>query len=310
MIKVFCLVVMAATLRAADGGQPAAFLKMGVGAREAGMGGIATLSPTDAYAFYYNPALLAGLESMALGSQTSFLSNDRSMDYLALVAPSDLWKKRVYFGLSYTRFALNAPIEVRVTNTEDPVATISDSQYALQFAFAAWILEDALAVGLNGRMVHEQLGDASAGGLSSDFGILYRATAWLDCAVNIGNLAGGMDWSTGTSEGFPLLLRATASGHFLDDRFGVGVEMEKNSRQDPRFRVGAEFWNSARALVMRLGLNQMQWSGGLGVKFNPWKLGVELDYALASDPIEAGALAQRLSLSVDWARPKPQQVPQ
>jgi hypothetical protein len=314
MKKAFCLAVLALVLAGrlpgGDGGQPAAFLKLGVGAREQGMGGLATPSSTDAFAFYYNPALLAALESIAFGSQTSFLSNDRSLDHVVLVAPSDLWIHRVYYGLSYTRFALNAPVEVRATNTADPISTFYDSQSAIQVAVATWLLDKSLALGFNLRMVHEQLGDAAASGLSWDLGALYKATSWLDCAFMAGNLGGGMDWSTDLSEAFPFLLRTTASGHFFDERLQVGVEMEKNSQQDPRFRAGAEYWNSGRVMGLRLGLNQLQWSCGLGLKFNLWGLGAELDYALASDPIEAGALAQRLSLTIDLPRPNsgPQQA--
>jgi hypothetical protein len=282
-----------------DGGQPSAFLKLGVGAREEAMGRMATLAPNDAYAFAYNPALLAGLTSVSIGSEFASMADYADLDYASVARPVDVSGQRYYYGLAYTHFGLNQPIEVRATNSPNPDSLISDSQYDVLLSAAGWLKGSPLALGLNLRLINEALGTATANGFSGDLGVLFRALPWLDADAVLQDVGGRMGWSTGVTESFPFSFRAGAIANFLDQDLDFGLEFEKSSEQDLRFRAGGEGW-IAKILALRAGFDGSRLTWGIGAKARPWGVGMQVDYAMAFSPVLEGALTQQFSLTFDF----------
>ncbi|MES2201142.1 MAG: hypothetical protein V4498_02715 [candidate division FCPU426 bacterium] len=298
---ILLVLACAVGLRAADegdAGQPAAFLKLGVGGRELAMGRIAAPDRGDAFAFSYNPAYLAALDTQVLGSQTSFLAGDRSLDHFSYARPFELFDQSLAGGLTYTHFGLNAPIEVRVGNTPEPDSTFTASQSALQLSLATWQF-GSFGFGLNARWLDQQLGQGLQGyGYAFDLGSLWRISRKVELGLVLQDLIGSMRWSSSRVEPLAPALRSTLTLKPRRDLV-VCAELEKNLEQDPRFRGGVEWWLPGAFMALRAGMNHDAWSLGAGFRAEPWGWSSALDWSLSRDPLEPGALAQRLSLSVE-----------
>lgn len=281
---------------APDGGQPAAWLKLGVGARELAMGRVGVALGDDAYAFHYNPATLGTLESLHMGSQASLLPGDRSLEFLSLARPVRFRERGYAWGISYTRFSLNAPVEYRVHNTPEPEKTFLAADNAVVLGLAGWSYANSLSVGLNLRVISSQLGEATATGISGDLGALWRFNPRMQAGISFQDVAGRMSWNTGLAESFPLTVRAGVSARPLEWAL-ASLDLEKGSVQDFRIRVGAEF-QASRFFAVRLGMNHQLWTAGFGLKIPALQSLGSLDYALGADPLEPGALAHRISLNL------------
>jgi len=302
-LPLLLLLLLASRGRAetADGGEGAAWLKLGVGARPLALGQASVADEGDVYDLNGNPAGLVSLSRIALGSQAALLSEDRRMDNLSFARPLDLklWKPGI--GLSVSRFSLEAPIERRDTNTPDPVGDWFQSSYSVQLGLGSWIGDPARshsALGLNFRFLSESVGDASGSGEALDLGSLYRVTSWLNLGWSLENLLSRSDWSTGSSEDPPKVFHGGAAAWLWQRRLWLGAEYQKSEVEDPRLRAGVECWLSPGLFAVRLGLDQDRYSAGLGLLFSIQGDALSLDYAIRTDPVLPEQPDQRFSLGL------------
>jgi hypothetical protein len=286
-----------------DGGQPFAFSKLAVGARPAAMGMAYGAVGGDAYGLPSNPALLATLRDLRIGSQWASLATERSQQYLAFGRPFDDADGSAY-GLSFDRSALDAPIQKRRANTPEPDSTFGESANIFTVGVAGWLWPKRAAFGLSFKVLSQNLGEANGSGFSGDLGFFMRTSPWLDLGFSFQDIASHISWNTGAGEELPLEMRGSAAVHLFGERLLLSSDVEKSRVQDLRLRAGAELWLLPKTLAVRTGWNQGQWALGAG-----WRLplfddssdgGVDfgLDYALAADPLGEGALQHRVSLDL------------
>jgi hypothetical protein len=282
---------------AEDGGEPFAFAKLPVGARPAAMGQAFSAVGGDAYGLPSNPALLATLQDLRVGSQWASLAT-RSQQYLAFGRPFGQGGDNAY-GLAFHRSALSDPIEKRAANTPDPDSTFTESANVLTAGVAGWLWPQA-AWGLSLKVLGENLGDASSGGFSGDVGLLLKTLPWLDLGLAVQDFASHLSWNTGSEEIMPRVMRAGAAAYLLDQRLLLSLDLEKSDLQALRLRLGAEAWLLPRQLALRLGWNQGQWATGAGWRMPLFgsKIDGGLDYAFSPDPLGEGYFQHRISLDV------------
>ena len=282
-----------------DGGQPLAFSKMPVGARSAAMGQAGGAVGGDAYGMVANPALLATLQDLRLGSQWATLPTGRSQQFLSFGRPIDKGSDTGY-GLAYDRSSLETGIERRRANTPDPESVFGESASIFTIGLGGWFWPQKLAGGANVKILAQTLGDASGGGFSGDFGLFLRTWPWLDLGLCIQDVASRFTWNTGTSDPIPLVVRSSAVAKSSDDRWRLAVDIDKSQVQDLHLKLGTELWFWPKLFALRAGWSQGQWSGGLGLEtsFTKYLSNAGIDYAIIGDPLGDGAMQQRISLNV------------
>ncbi len=149
----------------------ASFLEIGVGARAMGLGGAFTASANDVSALYWNPAGIAGLNSIGLtATHTDWLASLK-FEYFGLVVP---FSGRMAVGLSIgvMDYVDKQPVRT-VLQPEGTGEYYGASDLALAGSFALK-LTDRFSVGLTGKYIRQEIWHESAQGIAADLGVLYK----------------------------------------------------------------------------------------------------------------------------------------
>jgi hypothetical protein len=294
---------MAGHLRAAmDGGEAQAWTRLGTSARTVAMGRAEAGLLTEADAIEGNVSGLAALNQGIFSSQTALLPAERQLDHLSYANQMQAFEHFFGAGISVTRFAFNAPIEKRDTNTPDPVAEWWAQSWSFGLGLASAIPlpgPGKLLAGLGLRTIFEQWGDASSNGYGVDIGALYRFNYGLDLGLVLKDLNNQSTLGSGTAESAPLSLRLGLAERWAE-RITASMEIEKNADQDPRIRSGLELYFLSGRLALRIGLNAYNWAAGFGVRQQLLSWPCRLDYAVQQDPTIPGVLAHRFSLGIEF----------
>ncbi|HSH00369.1 MAG TPA: PorV/PorQ family protein, partial [candidate division Zixibacteria bacterium] len=167
-LAILGLTVLAATpaLAQSGGGTTAAsFLRIGMGARSAGLGGAFTAIADDGSANYWNPAGLAGRDNSELMFSHFSWLQDVSVEYAAFAAPVG---ERGGFGASFTYLSFG-----KIEGYQNDVQTADIQAYDYTGAVSLGLsLTDQLALGASVKMVGEKLGEVSATAVAFDAGAL------------------------------------------------------------------------------------------------------------------------------------------
>jgi len=148
----------------------AQFLKIGVGARGAGMAGAFSAVADGASALYWNPACAALLtKNEVFVSDVEWVTDVRN-NFISYVKPMGLLGN-IGFGLTVLSMG-----EMDVTTVYEPDGTgdkfgANDIAAALNFSKS---FTNMFSFGINMKWVQENIWDMQANGLAFDFGTLYR----------------------------------------------------------------------------------------------------------------------------------------
>lgn len=171
-----------------SGGEPWAFLKMGVGARAMGMGGAFVALADDATAPYWNPAGLGLLrEKTATAmyvrpnpSGDEPASGIGTYEYLSYCHPTDEFGN---FGISFNYFRIDDIIPTVATPDGDfkfDGLPEDDKEWALNFSYGLPFLQQSqvdqrkpiILLGTNGRIMSQEFMGYSTKGLGFDIGAI------------------------------------------------------------------------------------------------------------------------------------------
>jgi len=108
----------------------AQFLKIGMGAKSAGMGG-ASATNSDISSLYWNPAGLAALEQKEFMAMHTQWFKDVSVEFLGAAFPVE----KAVLGLSVTYLAVDN-FEKRLTDTSSPIGTFDANDSAVNISYA------------------------------------------------------------------------------------------------------------------------------------------------------------------------------
>ncbi len=170
-ISVAALLFLAGTLvlpaAAQQGSTAAQFLKIGVGARAAGMGEAIVALPNDATALYWNPAGLAGLRNSRFVAAHNSWIGEISHDFVGLVVP--VGDGAIGASATFLNMA-----EIEITTLEQPRGTGSyfdASDFALGVSYSNR-LTDRFSFGVTVKYIRQQIYNEVAQGISFDIGSL------------------------------------------------------------------------------------------------------------------------------------------
>lgn len=162
-----------------------------VGARSIATAGAFLSNTVGVESIYYNPAGLDVLgKSEAMFSYMSYLA-DINVSYIAVGAKiGDMGS----FGFSFKTFDMG---NIPVTTVEAPDGT--GASYSPDFYTAALtyskVITDRVTVGINTKLIHEGIMNATANGFAIDFGVQYRFPTNLSLGVAVKNIGSNMSYS-------------------------------------------------------------------------------------------------------------------
>jgi hypothetical protein len=263
------------------------FLKVGVGARAAALGGAYTTIAGDLETTAWNPAgLYAVGERAASVSLTSYLV-DTEAGFLSVAQP--VGDRMVALHLNYFTYG-----DLQGTDTDgQSTGTFGAFDMAAGLSAAQPLWGDRLTVGATAKWIRSGIDDYSASAWAVDLGVLTRGPVpgmtFGASLSNVGSVLSG--FTDGHDDSLPVLMRAGVShrpAHFPVPLL-LAVDVTMPNDNDPYVTFGAEI-DVAGGLTIRPGYSLQQSglegdeavgiSAGAGLDLK----GLRLDYAYASYP--------------------------
>ncbi|MDP2362608.1 MAG: hypothetical protein Q8M94_02440 [Ignavibacteria bacterium] len=282
-----------------------AFSRMGFGARGIGIGNAMSSITTGNLVSYYNPALSPFQENNSFQTSYSFLSLDRSLNFLSFTRKFDFYSsKDTSINKKPSRTAgvsagiINAGvsgIDGRDNNglhTEE--LSTSENQFFLSVANR---FSEKLSIGIAVKFYYYKLyEEVKSSGLGLDVGALYKVNDNWNLSLMISDLNSEYKWDTSpiygqqglaTTDKFPLLKKIGVSYNNPEIKLLAAIEFENSNAGTNIIRIGAEY-NIYENLFLRGGVDQFNLSNtDAGLKpslgfsyaksFGDWIIGV--DYA-------------------------------
>jgi len=291
------------------------FLRIGIGARAAGLGEAYVAIANDPSAVYWNPAGLASIQRQELELSHVRWPADINFEHAAYVLPS----RRFGGSFAFQIGVLSTSIDE--TNEFNPFGTGRTFTYSDALAGVAYARRwtDKLLVGVGLKYVHEdlgtQVGGPSTSALLVDMGsIYYLGYGSVRIAVALTNFGpeltpGGSYTSPVTGEvrsydGFdpPIMFRygiAFEPVENADQRVTTTLEIAQPADNAQRLKSGLE-WTWQRRLALRGGYDfnadVLNFSAGAGLFVNVGHTQATVDYAYTAAG-DLGAVS-RLSLGL------------
>jgi hypothetical protein len=227
----------------------AQFLKLGAGARAAGMSDAFTAIADDAFAAYYNPAGLARMERPQLGGAHSAMFQSVSYQSLSFVVPFGRDVGREYVETAGNKHALGlsiyylgvSDIERRTGDSTNAVGTFNsgDSAYAASYSYAPG---DRLSLGVTGKYINQTIDNYSASAMAADLGVLYRvnpnAKRPVTLAASVRNVGNGIGYA-GQTDPLPTTL-VVAGAVAVTKGFVLDLDLGKSRDSDAYVALGGE----------------------------------------------------------------------
>ena len=331
--RIFTLILIFTLNAAAFAGQYAAdFLRIGVGARAAALGGAYVALAGDASAFYWNPAGLADVSRVALHADYMPMFNDLAQYNSASAALSlrrDLTVAVGWIRLGVDDIPRYAPLTgSRVdryagSGRSDGVAlgSFSDAEDAFLLSFAKKVRFDLglgsgrnmmvfpveLSFGVNGKYIRHQLDDRLGLGQGLDAGVMARALSkttergeaatWLGMGLSIRDLSRtGITWNTASKHqdrADAAFQLGLAGSHFFDGiHTRLTLALDQQFGDQQTMHAGLEA-TLLHTAALRLGFSAGHLTAGAGLQFRNFRV----DYAFVSHDL---ANSHRVSLAVGW----------
>lgn len=289
-------------------GLPAAYLRMGWGARAGALGNALVAGAQGADALYWNPAALASEGRPSLASSYDWLTLERQFNTAGLVVPwsysasagadaaaSDTQGNLVgVFSVGWTDFSLGSDFEGRTTDTAS-FYTFGDRQDVYMLGFGRNITK-WLQLGANIKYYEHDLDIYHAQALGFDVGTRLLLDPRLYFGLDAQDLGATLVWNTGTQETIPWTLRTGFWMVLWPHWWDLGLQAQEVEGGSLAASVGSEV-HVLKIIDLRAGWMSegLTLGGGLHVKVSGFAL--KVDYAYLPDPLNLGA-DQRVGVKI------------
>ncbi len=287
-------------------GKPAAFSRLGFGARGMGMGNAMTAITEGNLVSYYNPALSPFQEGNAVQSAYSVLSLDRSLNFVSFTKKFVLGREgsdtyRPVAGLSAG--IINSGVSNIDGRDNQGLKTKELSTSENQFFIAVSNrFSEKLSIGIGVKFYYYDFyEDVTASALGLDIGALYKINDQFQAAFVITDINAKYKWDTtpiyeeeglNTTEEFPILKKFALSYNNRELGLLAAAEWEGSNAGTSYLRVGAEYVIES-LLYLRLGVDKFNLlnteepvrpSAGFSVIKDLSGFNVGVDYAFVIEP--------------------------
>ncbi|MES2767042.1 MAG: PorV/PorQ family protein [Bacteroidota bacterium] len=297
----------------AAGGQ---FLKIPVGARATGMAGAFSAVSDDLTAIYWNPSGLANLQGINANLSYNNWFAGFTHNFAAVSVPIS---ENYVVALNIVSFS-TGNIEKTTVENEGQNGTgefYSVNDFAIGGTFAGKVTEQ-FAFGVNAKYVKNGFSNVRSDGFVFDAGTSYEmGVQGIKLGFSIHNFGGDQQFggedlnvttsTTGAQEqvstpfALPLSFRAGISGNVLEgdevNDLIVALDFETLSDTPEQYALGAEYtWNDLFSVRggYRLGHDEINLAGGVGVKYESTGFGGQVDYSI--QPTKSLGIVNRISL--------------
>ena len=271
---IMLLFITSAPAEDGTGGQAGAFLRMGVGARAAGMGNAFTALADDGSAIYWNPAGLGFHTQSQLCGMYSQLTFDRKLNFASLVLING---NSGTFSLGWLNFGIDN-IDGR-DQFGEKLEKFSNNEMAIQAAYSK-TFGPILSVGVGFKYLHHTLASHKANGIGFDAGVLVKPAKLLRVGCAVQNYEAQLKWDTDSEhiDMIPMTLRGGVALLPVDNLV-VSADMVK-TEDTTNLHVGAEYWLNA-IIGIRGGMMANDFVAGASINLKP----LQLDYAYVSESV-------------------------
>lgn len=253
--------------------KPGSFSRMGFGARGIGMGNAMSAVIQGNLVSYYNPAIAPFQQNNSLQTGYSFLSLDRSLNFISFTRKFDFYSSldtvadrqpRGTAGVSAGIINSGVSgIDGRDNNgihTEE--LSTSENQFFLSVSNR---FSRKLSIGIAVKFYYYKLyEEITSNGFGLDVGALYKLTDNLNIAFVISDLNSKYSWDTSpiydqsglsTTDNFPLLKKIGVSYYNPELKILSALEFENSNAGSNIIRAGVEY-NIYDGLFLRGGIDQ------------------------------------------------------
>ena len=235
--------LISTTAHAQLGGTAGAFSRLGFGARGMGMGNAQTAVTTGDLVSYYNPAAMPFSQYRHVSASYSFLTLDRSLNFLSYSQP--LKQAGISAGIINSGVS---EIDGRDSDGE-PTGPLKTGENQVFLGFSI-LFKPGFALGLNVKYyINHLYTDATATKIGLDLGLLVPINESLTLGATVRDLNSEYIWDTSklysdqrgrVTDKFPKLYTIGAAYKLIDSLVLIALDVEASDRKTLVARVGAE----------------------------------------------------------------------
>ena len=277
-------------------------LTMGAGARPLAMGGAFVGAANDATAAYWNPSGLAMIDDIEITTMHATQSDLQSYDYANIAFKTDFGT----YAFSYLQLGVDG---IDITGNNPTILGTTQYSDKAEYLSGGWKIGNQIAIGASLKVLQTNAYTASAFGIGSDFGILYKPFKELGIGLVGRDITGGsyIAWSNTPTNPTQVLSPSITLGLSYTKEFGKRTEAGKapvpgstlsvNLDVDTlyagealnNYHFGAEYWYR-QFVALRVGFETKGFqfdnddftpSAGVGI----WAYLFEIDYAYVSNSL-------------------------
>ena len=256
---------------------PGAFSRIGFGARGIGMGNAMSAITEGNLVSYYNPAVIIFQQNNSIQTSYSFLSLDRSLNFLNYTRKFDLFSSKDSSHISSPQSS--AGVSLGIINSgvgkidgrdgndlQTGELSTSENQFFLGLAKS---FSSKFSLGLEVKFYYYKFyKDIKASGFGLDIGALYKINEQFNVSFVITDINSKYKWDSGsiygqdgtnTTDNFPNLRKIGVGYTNKDLGLLASIELENSNAQSNILRAGIEY-NVYDKLYLRGGLDQFNLS--------------------------------------------------
>lgn len=275
VLQIFILLWAKCILAQESAGEAGTFLQIGVGGRVLSMGKAFVGLADGPAATYWNPAGLARIGRSQVEFMYSRMPFDRNYNFISGVFPVN---GIFTVGVSWIGLRIG-DIEARTANTTAPDYTFSNFNDAFAVSFGKTVTS-FLSVGGTLKYVRTGLDDFSADGFGIDGAVLLQPFDRLSLGLLLQNLSTSIMWQKSYDETIPMNLRIGAAFRVAHPVL-ITADVGKDSQMKPTLHLGGEV-RLTDSLPVRMGFNDGQMTGGIGLDLEMAQHGVEINYGFSN----------------------------
>ena len=299
------LSIFTASAYAQLGGYPGVFTRMGFGARGISMGNAMTSITSGDVVGYYNPAVSPFVDVHQINLSYSFLSFDRSLNFLSYTKNFKL-PKQSQGGAGVTFAVINSGVSNIDGRDADGFHIGDYSTSENQFLFAPAIrVSDQVAIGFGFKFYYSKLFDGvTTTSLGFDLGGLYKVNDRINVGLTVKDINSKYQWNTSdlygaqygnsTKDKFPVLYTLGVS-YLLPKGVGVAsADFEVSNKKSQILRMGLEL-TPVKDISFRAGFDRFDFTSqdkfgnsdimfGVGYQKELTNFIVGIDYAFVMEP--------------------------
>lgn len=300
-LAVLCLFFMAPAMAALDfgfaredGGQAGAFLEFANSARSLAMAGASTAVSDDASAVLSNPAGLSQIERKDFVASYSTLFEDSKFSVINYAQPTvDMGT----FGIGLVSLQSGSFDRRDNTGSQNGSFGTSETAFLLSHGFE---LGKRLSLGSGMKVIREQVDNFSSTGYGLDGAALLKVNSVLTMGLTLRNLLAPTLKLRNENDRYPLDLRV-GSRWQANRKLMVAMDLNQTANRSIKFRLGAE-WTLNSLLALRVGVNETEFTTGLGFKFKDWGVDYSFGYNDAAAGLEDLGSTHRMGIHLSFGK--------